>query len=406
MLQYWGLPPEFWADGAEPTSLTVHKYSGQVLAHEDNFDKNIRRKYGAPFIDYHRADLQLALHKRACEVGVRFHFSAKVNSIDFSSTTVRTEDGQTFTGDLIVAADGLWSKCREVFLGRRDDPVPTGDLAYRIVLDLDDLQDPELRDWVANPKVHFWIGPGSHSVGYSLRAGKIYNIVLLCPDDLPDGVSRQPASLDEMKELFREWDPILQRFLAQVVKVEKWRLMHHEEMDHWVNDRSNLVFMGDACHPMLPYLAQGANSSLEDSAVLGELLARIGSKKQLPHVLRLYERLRKNRGEAIVRETFKQRNDFHMYNGPEQERRDALFLSKLGRDLGTEPFPSRWSVNPFSLRLQSLLTQFRTCPQVQPWLYGYNAIKEVEEAVKNDPAFTEPSKTFVRPRLSRARSDR
>jgi len=220
--------------------------------------------------------------------------------------------------------------------------MPTGDLAYRIVLQLDELDDPELRDWVANPKVHFWIGPGAHSVGYSLRAGQIYNIVLLCPDDLPKGVSRQAASLDEIKELFKDWDPILQRFLAQVDKVEKWKLMHHEEMEHWVNDRSNLVFMGDACHPMLPYLAQGANSSLEDSAVLGELLGRMTNKNQMPHVLRLYERLRKSRGEAIVRETFKQRNDFHMYNGPEQEKRDALFLSKLGKDLGTGPFPSRW----------------------------------------------------------------
>lgn len=315
-----------------------------MLAHEDNFDKKIRRKYGAPFIDYHRADLQVALWKRAEQVGVRFHFGAKVDSIDFSTTTVRTESGRTFKGDLVVAADGLWSKCRECFLGRKDDPMPTGDLAYRIVLNLDELKDPELREWVANPMVHFWIGPGSHSVGYSLRAGKIYNIVLLCPDNLPKGVARQAADLDEMKELFKEWDPILQRFLAQVNKVEKWRLMHHEEMDHWVNDRSNLVFMGDACHPMLPYLAQGANSSLEDSAVLGELLARISNKMQLPQVLRLYERLRKNRGEAIVRETFKQRDDFHMYNGPAQEKRDALFLSKLGKDLGTEPFPSRWSV--------------------------------------------------------------
>lgn len=232
--------------------------------------------------------------------------------------------------------------------------MPTGDLAYRIVLNLDDLKDLELREWVANPKVHIWIGPGSHSVGYSLRAGKIYNIVLLCPDDLPKGVARQAADLDEMKQLFKDWDPILRRFLAQVSKVEKWRLMHHEEMDHWVNDHSNLVFMGDACHPMLPYLAQGANSSLEDSAVLGELLARIRSKKQLPQVLRLYERLRKNRGEAIVRETFKQRNDFHMYNGPAQERRDALFLSKLGKDLGKEPFPSRWLVNILFTRISSL----------------------------------------------------
>lgn len=77
-------------------------------------------------------------------------------------------------------------------------------------------------------------------------------------------------------------------------------------METWVNDKSNLVFIGDACHPMLPYLAQGANSSLEDGAVLGHLLGHMRNKSQLPEILRLYESVRKSRGEAIVRETFKQ----------------------------------------------------------------------------------------------------
>ena len=99
-------------------------------------------------------------------------------------------------------------------------------------------------------------------------------------------------------------------------------------METWVNETSNLVFMyvpisiskkkkkkkkkladilsGDSCHPMLPYLAQGANSSLEDGAVLGHLLGSTKSKAELPRILRLYESLRKSRGEAIVQETFKQ----------------------------------------------------------------------------------------------------
>lgn len=85
--------------------------------------------------------------------------------------------------------------------------------------------------------------------------------------------------------------------------------MHRKEMANWVNETSNLVFMGDACHPMLPYLAQGANSSLEDGAVLGLLLSRMQKREQLPGALRMYERLRKKRGETIVKETFKQVRD-------------------------------------------------------------------------------------------------
>ncbi|GKZ93099.1 hypothetical protein AnigIFM59636_006164 [Aspergillus niger] len=306
LFSHWKLPEKLWTDAAEPTSLTVHRYTGEVLAHEESFDRNIRSKYSAPFIDLHRVDLQQALYARAKELGVTFHLDERVNTIDFDTTTVTTLKGRTVSGDLIVAADGLWSRCRECYCGRKDDPIPTGDLAYRIVLTADQISDPDLKAWVENPTVHFWIGPGAHAVGYSLRGGKMMNIVLLVPDDLPPGVSRQTGSLEEMMRLFVGWDPVLTRFLGYVNGVDKWKLMHHAERESWINDKSNLVFIGDACHPMLPYLAQGANSSLEDGAVLGGLLGHMKHKSDLPAILRIYEKLRKSRGEAIVRETFKQ----------------------------------------------------------------------------------------------------
>ena len=92
---------------------------------------------------------------------------------------------------------------------------------------------------------------------------------------------------------------------------------------------------------MLPYLAQGANSSLEDGAVLGGVLGYVTSKDQVREAVTLYERLRKARGEAIVKQTFEQRDSFHMPDGPEQEKRDALFRSQLGEKVNAK-FPSRW----------------------------------------------------------------
>ncbi|RHZ60794.1 putative monooxygenase [Aspergillus thermomutatus] len=383
LFKYWQLPNSIWEAAAEPTALTVHRYTGQILANEPSFHKNIRAKYNAPFIDLHRVDLQQALYIRAKELGVTFHLNERVDSIDFDTTTVKTLAGNQYTGDLIIAADGLWSRSRECFLGKKDVPLPTGDLAYRIVLTADQISDPELRAWVENPECHFWIGPGAHVVAYSLRNGRMFNIVLLVPDNLPPGVSRQSGSVEEMRKLFEGWDPVLNRFLSYVDSVDKWKLMHHAEMESWVNDKSNLVFLygshrvfdtdqlthtsGDACHPMLPYLAQGANSSLEDGAVLGQLLGHMKNKSHLPQILRLYESLRKSRGEAIVKETFKQRHDFHMPNGEEQEKRDEVFMSQLGKEI-KGAFPSRW-----------------TCPEVQPWLYGYDAVKEVEKAVTQHP---------------------
>ncbi|KAL4767836.1 hypothetical protein BDW60DRAFT_226324 [Aspergillus nidulans var. acristatus] len=341
LFNHWGLRQSLWREAPEPKTLTVHRYTGDVLAHDAFFDKHIRQRYGAPFVDVHRVDLQQALYARAKELGIVVVLAERVKSIldardaETSTATVLTESGNTYTADLVVAADGLWSRCRECLVNRKDEPLPTGDLAYRIVLHIDQISDPKLRAFVQNPQVHFWIGPGAHVVSYSMRGGNMINIVLLVPDNLPPGVSREAGSVEEMRGLFKGWDPV-----------------------------------GDACHPMLPYLAQGANSSLEDGAVLGGLLGHLRHKSQLPQILKLYESLRKNRGEAIVRETFKQRHDFHLPDGEQQEKRDAIFKSQLGKE-EIDPdtaFPSRW-----------------TCPKVQPWLYGYDAVREVENAVKANP---------------------
>jgi salicylate hydroxylase len=124
---------------------------------------------------------------------------------------------------------------------------------------------------------------------------------------------------------------------------------------------------------MLPYLAQGANSAVEDGAVLGLLLGYMTRREELPKALHTYQRLRKARGDAIARETFKQREAFHLPDGPAQEARDRIFLSQLDRPLRS-PFPSRW-----------------TCPEVQPWLYGYDAFQEVRSAVEAEPFCMAPA---------------
>jgi salicylate hydroxylase len=139
---------------------------------------------------------------------VTFHFGRKVERIDFENTGVHTSAGQVYSGDLIVAADGLWSRCREEFVGGKDEPIATGDLAYRIVLDVEQIADPKLRALVEVPEVRFWVGPGAHVVAYSLRGGRMFNVVLLVPDTLPEGVAREAGNVEEMRGLFVGWDPM------------------------------------------------------------------------------------------------------------------------------------------------------------------------------------------------------
>jgi salicylate hydroxylase len=364
LLFEWGLEKVVQEPAAEPTFLAVRRYSdGMVLTMEKDFNVKMHAKYGAPFIDLHRVDLQKILYDKAVHIGVTVRLGARVVKIFPETSEVITESGEKYASDIIVGADGLWSRCREALLGRKDSPLPTGDLAYRIVLNLDQITDPELRDWISKPSCNFWIGPKARAVGYSVRAGTMYNLVLLCPDDLPKEVARQAGSVGEMRRLFAHWDPILTRFLDQVDTVDKWKLMYRSPLDSWTNEEGSFVLIGDSCHPMLPYLAQGVNSSIEDGGVLGRLLACLESKDQLRHRIKLYEQLRKARSEAIVRETFHQRDAFHLPDGPEQQERDRLFASMLGKEI-TCKFPSRW-----------------TCVEVQPWLYGYDAYKEADGAL-------------------------
>lgn len=368
ILLRWGLRSSMDKTWSVPQTCTVHRYAdGKVLAHDKKFSQRCEERYQAPFVDMHRIDTQRMLFDKATSLGVKVQLNARVASVQqtLNGPTVELKDGTSISGDLIVGADGLWSKCRESLVGKKDDPLPTGDLAYRIVLHLDQITDPDLQNLVRNPQLHFWIGPKSHVVGYSMRANTMYNLVLLTPDDLPPEVARQSGSTSEMKSLFEGWDPILTKLLDCVTSVDKWKLMHRAELPTWTSPQKNFVLIGDSCHPMLPYLAQGANSSIEDGAVLGRVLSYINSRDDLPRAIELYEKLRKTRGEMVARETFHQRKDFHMEDGTEQVERDRLFQSQLGKDELEGKFPSRW-----------------TCPVVQPWLYGYDAFKEVDEAVE------------------------
>jgi salicylate hydroxylase len=226
LFHHWGVYDELRSKAASPSYLAVRRFDGtQLLAYEDSFQEKILERYGAPFWDLHRADLQAALVRRAVSLGVDIQVGCEVEDIDFDRATVTTRDGRTFEGDLILGADGLWSRTRSVMiqqelasqptgdiahkirLQRETVPQPTGDLAYRIVLDIDGIKDPELRQLVSNPSVNFWIGPRSHAVGYSIRQGLTYNLVLLWPDDLPVDVSRASANVEEMRKLFEDWDP-------------------------------------------------------------------------------------------------------------------------------------------------------------------------------------------------------
>ncbi|KAF4780220.1 FAD dependent oxidoreductase [Colletotrichum scovillei] len=395
LLEAWGLFPALAPLATVPSTLSVHRYDGtRLLAHEPHLQETIQSRYGHPFWGLHRVELQRALVDRCAALGVDIRLASRVRCVDFTSATVTLDPGSdssspssTVSGDVVVCADGMWSATRAQFLNQPSPPSLTGDLAFRIAIPIDSLKGPhkaELEAFIKSETVHFWIGPQGHGVSYTVKQGRMLNLGLLSPDNLPEGSTKVVGDVEEMRGLFSSWDPLLRKLLDQVESVHKWKLCWIEPLDEWASKDGRFFMAGDCCHPMLPYLAQGANSSLEDGAVLGHLLGKVGgrateagagesssstSASQLAAVAAMYQRLRMARGQRIVMESFAQRDDFHMPDGPEQERRDEIMTASLAP--GEEPrpgFPSRW-----------------TCPDIQRFLYSYDAYEEAEAAYKQDP---------------------
>jgi salicylate hydroxylase len=142
-----------------PACVNMQSWKGELIS-SMQFAESATR-HGAPYWDFHRANLHRCLLDRAVELGAVVRCGAKVATLDFAldgSTTVVLQSGERVQADLVVGADGIYSKTREAFLGRVDPPQRTGDLAYRLLLKAEEmLKDPELADMVRNPQVNYWM---------------------------------------------------------------------------------------------------------------------------------------------------------------------------------------------------------------------------------------------------------
>ena len=211
--------------------------------------------YGVPYLHIHRADYHRILVKEAERMGVKLELGSMVTGIDFENAVIRRREKPDVGADLILGADGLKSICRELLLGHPDPPHLTGDLAYRIIIKAEDMKrHPDLRELAEKPAINYWIGPHGHVVCYLLQGGSLYNIVLICPDNLPEMANTAKADLQEMRDFFTNWDPRLKALLGLVQETMKWRLLDSQELESWSHPSGKFLLLGDACHATLPYL--------------------------------------------------------------------------------------------------------------------------------------------------------
>ena len=201
-------------------------------------------------------------------------------------------NGASAEADIIIAADGIHSELRpHVFASSQ--PVFSGSVAYRGLVPHDRVPDWPTDRW------QMWLGKGRHFLAFPVRAGKLINYVGFVPTDEQMKESwSAPGDPDVLRQAFAGWDPRIGQLLKEVQLTFRWALYDREPLPVWIRQR--LCLLGDAAHPMLPHLGQGANQSIEDGMALATILAR-ADRTTAPQALLAYERLRRERVAQVQR---------------------------------------------------------------------------------------------------------
>lgn len=328
-----GLEGALSAVALEPQAINIRRgRDGAVLARLDI--SRSRAQWGAPFRVYHRADLQHVLLQAAlAEPSIEIRAGARVGDFDEGGGLVRLRvhggDGvEEIAAAGLVGADGQRSAVRGHLLPtERDAPFYSGRTAWRALVPAE-LAPPALRARESN----LWMMPGAHVVHYPLRDGAIINVVAIVsePPRQTEGAAILSLEGRELAELLRRQQPAepLRALIEAGASWRHWPLFARPPLERW--SRGAVTLLGDAAHPMLPFLAQGAAQAIEDAEALGRAFLQIGASVEA--VFSAYEASRIARASQIVRASWRQGEYFHL-RGPAAMARDLAIRALGGRGM-------------------------------------------------------------------------
>jgi salicylate hydroxylase len=293
VLQALGLGPAVEAVACVAAAKAVRMWSSGRTWPLFDLGADARARFGAPYWMLHRGDLHQVLLAavRALEPdAVRLGARAQAFEEQGDRIALHTADGRSFAGDAVLAADGVHSALREAAFGT-SPAAYTGLMAWRGVV-----QSARLPVALQAPVGVNWVGPGGHVITYPLRRGELLNFVGIVESSDWRAESWNDAGTHaECHTHFAGWHEDIHRIIANVDTPYKWALLSRPALPAWA--RGRLCLMGDAAHPTLPFLAQGANMALEDGFLLARCLTELDD---VPRALRTFESLRLQRTSRIV----------------------------------------------------------------------------------------------------------
>jgi salicylate hydroxylase len=267
------------------------------------------QKYGADYLHIHRADLHTILYHACIEMNVCIHLGKAVERYEHTSkdVSIYLSNQEILQADVLIGADGIKSKVQACMLGEAAAEF-TGQVAWRGTVRAD-----KLSEGLIKPNANLWVGPGKHFVSYYLRGGELINFVAVQERGSWQKESwNEPGDISELRETFSGWHPEVTELLNATEHCFLWALFDRKPLKQW-SDR-HVTLLGDACHPMLPFLAQGAAMAIEDSYALAHCLAADGlsTDSKIATALQTYQNLRLSHTSKIQLKARENANLYHM----------------------------------------------------------------------------------------------
>jgi salicylate hydroxylase len=309
-----GIANELDRTGVKPARFVQRRWDDGRILLRSPLGEDVETAFGAPYYTFHRGDLHRALTNAisAERVHLVHCFTRLVDHGD--RVEVYFENGNSILVDALIGADGIHSVVRHALFGP-EKPHFTGCVAYRGLVPSSRLRHLDL-EFVNQ----IWMGPGAHFVHYFVSAGRAVNFVGITEQDNWLGESWvDRGEVTDALALFQGWHDQVLSIIGATDETYKWALFDRNPLQRWSVGRVTLL--GDACHPMLPFMGQGAGQAIEDGATLKGCLLKLSN--DIPAALQLYEKLRLPRASRLQGMSATNKTRFHMLDGPAQRERDA-----------------------------------------------------------------------------------
>jgi len=320
LLHSLGLGAAYSEISVNPHRVVLRRWEDDSIIRATDLDESFISQHQVPLANVARNELvEILGNAVAARVNVTLKFSTHVVKVEpsDSSSEVILADGSSQSFDIVIGADGIHSVVRPC-VGGVDKPRFSGSAAYRALVPRSAVEDLPID--VTNR-----MGPDRHVVSYFIGRNRSHlNLVCISPEDSWETESwTEQGTMEDLYSRFEGWSPGFLSLLGRVEEpIFRWALYDREPLEQWGIGTTTLL--GDACHPMLPFMAQGSCQAIEDAVVLARCLSDV-STSDAASALRRYEDVRQGRTAQVQTSSLMNRDLFHMVDGQEQRDRDMIF---------------------------------------------------------------------------------